>query len=185
MHFFGIFDYNRSSEYMKKEVLIAIFLGLSLGLVVTYGIYTARRSLTASSLKPSPTPLHSTPSPSQSSLAISSPEDETIQSIKEARVVGTSTADSMIVVMVNNRPYVTNADSTGNFALPITLDPGSNVILTRSINEDGVAVEDERVVIYTTVSLDESPGASASASPSPSPKPTKKPSPSPKASPTP
>jgi hypothetical protein len=171
---------------MKKEVIIAVLIGLSLGLIVTYGIYTARRTfMTNNSTKslPSPTP-PSTPSPNNSSLSVISPEDETLQFSKEVKVTGTTRSGSLIVIFVNEKNVVTRADQSGNFSIQTTLDEGSNVITTRAIDEDGKSVEDQRVVIFSTTSLDD-PVASSSAkvSPSPSPKPKVTPKPTIKASP--
>lgn len=147
---------------MKKEVILAVLLGLSLGLIVTYGIYRARRAFIHSPLvSVSPTP--TTPDASvYNSLTLASPEDETIQSTKEIKITGTTKARSIIVALVNTKEHITTADDSGNFSISADLDLGSNVITVRAIDEDGNVAEQQRTVIFFTGSLDEAPTASSS-----------------------
>ncbi len=168
---------------MKKEVFVAIFLGLILGLVVSYGIYTARKSLKDTQNKIEVTPEPTPSSGIHNSLTLLSPEDESIQAVKEVKITGTTDADSLVIIFVNDKEYISNADGSGNFSLQTDLTQGANVIVVRTIDEDGNVAEEERTVIFTTVSLDET--ASASASPSPSPKASATPKASPKVTPSP
>lgn len=142
---------------MKKEVFFAIFLGLFLGIIITYGLYRARTTLLS---KPNTNILNATPSPLPQnsplgSLSITSPEDEIIQSSAQLTVAGTTEAHSFVVIIVNDQDHITTADDSGAFSVEITLEKGSNVILIKSMDEDGKVVEDERTVIYTTTSLDD------------------------------
>ena len=142
---------------MKKEVFFAIFLGLLLGVIITYGLYRARTTLLS---KPNTNILNATPSPLPKtsplgSLSITSPDDETIQSTSDLTVAGTTQANSFVVIIVNDEDHITTADASGAFSVEVTLDKGSNVILIKSMDEDGKLVEDERTVIYTTTSLDD------------------------------
>jgi len=172
---------------MKKEVFFAIFLGLSLGLIVTYGVYTARRSLSSpTSFLRSNNQATSTESAQvRNSLVIFSPEDESIQSVKEVRISGTTDPEAMTIIFLNNQPNIIKADKSGNFSIQGTVQQGANIILVRTIDGEGNTAEEERVVVYSTTSLEEAPTASASASPSAKPaasvRPRVSPSPSPKA----
>lgn len=161
---------------MRKEILSAIFLGLGLGLIVTYGTYTARRSLggrQSSNLSATPT---ATPSTTDNSLlTLASPEDESIQATKDVRVTGTTKPNSIVIIFIQDQQEVTQADSSGNFSIQGTLETGANVIVVRAIDEDGNVTEVERTVILSTVDLD-APVASTAAKASPSPKATAKPS---------
>ena len=139
---------------MKKEVFLAILLGLSLGLIITYGFYRARNSalikqtdlLTASpSVSPSTTP--------NSDLIIFSPTDESIVDTADITVAGTTTAQNLMVIFVNQIEYLTSADQTGTFSQKVKLENGSNVITVISLDEDGGQVSQELIVIFTTQSL--------------------------------
>ncbi len=172
---------------MKKEVFFAIFLGLGLGLIVTYGIYTARSAflkhpdqITAS---PTATPAAS---PADSSLSLFSPDDESIQFDPAIKVTGTTFLNAHVIIFVNNTSTITSADATGNFSVEQTLTEGANVITVRALDDNGNQAEQRRTVIYTTTSLD-APTATQSATPSASPKTSPSPTPKtlPKVSPSP
>lgn len=195
---------------MRKEILVAIIIGLSLGLIITYGVFTARQ---AWKISPVPSPglamLGATPNPNESStLNILSPGDETVVTKKDIFVTGTTLANSLMVIFINDQEHITTADGAGNFSQEVQLETGSNIIAVHSINEDGSEVVSERTVIFATNSLLQDPSETASSSatlgesttagspkPSPtgssklssSPKPTPKPTPklSPKPTPTP
>lgn len=172
---------------MKKEVIVAVILGLTLGLIVSYGVYRARKSLQQPTTETEATPQPSASAGTHTSLVMLSPEDESIQSAKEVKVTGTTVPNALIVIFINQNEHITNADASGNFSIQTELQPNSNVITTRSIDDDGNVAEDQRTVIMSSVSLDEAPTASysATATPSATPKPPvrRKASPSPSSAP--
>ncbi len=148
---------------MKKEVGVAIFIGLVFGIIITIGLYRARMSTISrnnQSLETSPSP---EPSGQTSSLIIDSPEDESIQGTKSITVAGTTTPNAYVVVFINDQDFFTTADNTGHFSVAADLESGSNVVTVHSVDEDGQATIEERTVIYSTVSLEESPAASSAA----------------------
>jgi hypothetical protein len=166
---------------MKKEVFVAIFIGLSVGLLVTFGVYTARKTFSPSGEIPSPSPSALPSGNPNNNLRLTSPEDETIQNTKEVRVAGVTDADAVVAIFINERPFITRADQNGNFAITSDLDDNSNVIRVTSVDEDGNVAETDRTVIYSIVNLtDQTTSDSLEASSSAT---TKKPSPKPSASP--
>lgn len=172
---------------MKKEIIFAIVLGLSLGLIVTYGTYRARKSFSGASTTAEETnngQVTGTPEPGSELISLLSPEDESITATKEVKVTGTTTPNSLVTIYVHNKPYIIQADASGNFSVQGTLETGANIIVVSAIDEDGHVAEVERTVIYSTVPL-EAPVASAAASPSPKPKATVRPTVKPTVTPTP
>lgn len=159
---------------MKKEVVVAVLLGLILGLIITYGVYRAQFSSSSEqekTLKQSPEP---TTSPELlSSLVIHSPADESIVDTKEVTVAGTADPNNFIIIFTNDASTITSADTTGAFSVKTSLEAGSNIIEVNSVNEDGQTVTQELVVIYTTQNLEvgaEDLIASPTPTPSASPK---------------
>jgi hypothetical protein len=149
---------------MKKEVSVAIFIGLTFGIIITVGLYRARLSSlnrgNQTKLSPSPAP---EASGANSSLVLNSPEDESIQSTKGVTVAGTTTPHAYVVVFINNQDFFTTADSTGHFSLATDLEAGSNVITIHAIDEDGRSTVEEKTVIYSTTGLEENPVSTSSA----------------------
>ncbi len=162
-------DYNKqelgSFRDMKKEVIIAILIGLTLGLVVTYGIYRAKTSFTQHTSNriaiDSPSPLAS----AHSSLTLLAPDDESVQSGTDTKVTGTTDPDAVVVILWNAHQKITTADKSGNFSVQLQLDQNSNIIVVRAITENGDVAEEQRIVVVTNVSLDQTNTASGSATP--------------------
>lgn len=140
---------------MKKELLLAIFMGLALGLVIVFGFYRTRIMLTpknqTTNAEVSPTPEAS--SDLMSNLVIHSPLDESIQESADVTIAGTTNENEFIVILVGDQDFVTTADDSGNFSISAKLEAGSNVIQIKSINEDGKVLTKELTVIYTTKPL--------------------------------
>ncbi len=169
---------------MKKEVLVAVVLGVIVGLIITFGIYTANTALQRRTRQinatPSPTP--TTGNAKQSSIIIYSPENDTMTDKDTIQLSGLTTPNASVVIFLDDKPTVTTADPKGNFSADLSLAGGSNIITIVATDETGKQSLEQRSVVYSTANLDET-SASATTSATPSPKPSVKPSPTPVASP--
>jgi hypothetical protein len=136
---------------MRKEVLLAILIGLVMGLFITYGVYQARQAndqkaaTDVQELEQEPEPTTSVEKTGK--LAVYNPEDETVIDSSTIKVTGKASASSYIVIYVNDEPTITKADETGNFSKEVELEQLSNVITVHSINEDGNKYEVKKTVI--------------------------------------
>ncbi len=136
---------------MRKEVLLAILIGLVMGLFITYGVYQARQAndqkttTDIQELEQEPEPTTSVEKTGK--LAIYNPKDETVIDSSAIKVTGKASANSYIVIYVNDKPTITKADETGNFSKEVELEQLSNVITVHSINEDGDKYEVKKTVI--------------------------------------
>jgi hypothetical protein len=149
---------------MKKEVFIAVVIGLVLGLFITYGLYTARQALIQPpAISTIPGIDETQPAQDTSSLIITSPTDETVTTEKEITVVGSTLAKSFLIIFVNDTETITTADETGNFSVNVQLDPGGNIISVHSLDENGRESIAERAVVYLTPELEATPTSTNSA----------------------
>ena len=136
---------------MRKELLLAIFIGMSMGLIITFGIYQSRENTRENKnyqtddlvkqqvddgLKES------------SQLSITTPEESLIVDQENLIVSGNTNPSSFVVIFVNDKENITTADETGNFSLEVTLDDGGNYIEIHSLDEDGNSIIKERSVIF-------------------------------------
>lgn len=151
---------------MKKEALLAIVIGILVGLGITFAIYRVRLTLLQNEPEES-TLIESniTPSisPSTEKLLITSPLNESIVSSAQATVSGTAEGNEIVVVMVNDEEYITQADEIGAFAVNVTYSAGSNFITVTAISADGSQKTKELIVIFSTA-LDSNSVATDSAS---------------------
>lgn len=135
---------------MKKEVIIAILVGLTMGLIITFGIYRVTSSITEKPLTDLNTQnLETEATATPTVLALHNPEDGTVQTETELTVTGTTIANSFIVVFVNNEDYISNSDESGNFAIKVTLSQGENIIRVHVLDQEGSATVEERVVVVS------------------------------------
>jgi hypothetical protein len=143
---------------MRKEILIAILVGLVLGLFITYGVYQAKSSLDTPEQPPVVTGTNEVPEKENEvagKLTIISPKDETIQKEKNVLITGTTLADNYVIIFVNNAEIITNADDVGNFSVDAQLQDGSNIITVNSLDEDGNNSKRTLTVIVTQEALTE------------------------------
>ena len=138
---------------MRKEILLAVFVGITLGLMITFGIYqnsenakTGQNNTTDQLVNNSVSTESAVVQDPQ--LVINSPEEDLFTNENELIVSGSGIPNSFIVILVNNIENITNADESGNFSLKVKLIEGGNLIEINSINEDGKQINKQRTVIY-------------------------------------
>ncbi len=151
---------------MKKEVFLAIIIGFGLGLIITYGIWIANKSLkdlpknTASKESSSPTTApNPTSSPTDSSnqtpssginLSISSPENESLVTNNTVTITGTTTAGATIAILHEKGELLIEADPSGNFSSDLVLEGGYNLITLTAHDSTGNQISKNLMLTYTT-----------------------------------
>jgi hypothetical protein len=143
---------------VKKEILIAIVIGFALGLVITFGIWTANQALKqqAQLAKPTPTQeVEPTPPPEveKLSLIITTPEDDSISSEEKIEVSGETASFSTVVILYPEGEVVIQADQQGNFSSEITLVGGANEIKIAAWDQNGNEVSKTLNVVYSTAEI--------------------------------
>lgn len=135
---------------MRKEVLLAILIGVGLGLLITFAVYQNRRS-ESDAQKDQVQELISSPTLNEqentSQLAITSPENNLIIDSQRLIVSGNTQANNSVIIVINDQEIITNADESGNFSKEIRLDQGANILTIYSINQDGLLTQTDRTVI--------------------------------------
>ena len=140
---------------MKKEVILAIIIGFSLGLVITFGIYTARQAVSRhQAANPSPSPQAAPAATSIHSLTLTAPETETVFTTAETTISGTTTPNALVTLFTEDTELLVYADNTGKFSTPITLVGGANDITVTAITPDGLTATAELTLIYSTATIE-------------------------------
>ena len=140
---------------MKKEVFLAISIGFILGLIITFGIWTANKSLKQlpqTTPTPSPVPVTSlSPTPSSSvTLTLTSPEDESLTSQNSVTVSGKTFPNASVAITSESGEQIITADSSGNFSSSVDLDGGYNTITAAAFDQTGNSSSQSVTVTYTT-----------------------------------
>jgi hypothetical protein len=175
---------------MRKEVVIAVLIGLSLGLVITYGFYTAQlSSQTSQSTKKTELEFSTSPTPESQAnalLKLTSPEDESVVTAPELTIAGQASANGFVIISLLDQVSTITADEQGKFSTTLTLKPGGNIIVIQATDEGGTTTSLTRTVVLDDPSVTVATGSAAVATPtptgkvSPTPKVTAKPSLTPK-----
>lgn len=139
---------------MKKEVLIAIIIGFSIGLFATVGIHLVRTRLnppedtqiTTSSPTPQTTSVNHT-------LGIVTPSQNSIVRTDSTPVSGLTSPNAIVTLISPEEEQVARADSNGSFSSSILLQAGPNTIKAVSYTPDGREATAFVDVVYTTAEI--------------------------------
>lgn len=144
---------------MKKEILIAIIIGFILGLVITFGIWTANKSLQQNSktqqTEVSETqPIVTETSPEgQIPLIISSPENNALVNQEKIEIVGQTVAQATVIILYEEGQEVFQADEKGEFTQEITLVGGANEIKITALDEEGNEANKSLNLVYSSAEI--------------------------------
>lgn len=145
---------------MKKEVFIAIFLGITIGLIITFGIRIAQKAVSTD--KPSSLPNSATlttPSPTTSSknpLTITSPNTGAIVESDSIEIRGNTNPGVFVSAVSQTNQSSIVSDQMGNFVLLVNLESGPNTFTVTVHQLDGTTVEQIIDIVYSTADLEES-----------------------------
>lgn len=137
---------------MKKEVILAIVLGLFFGLLITFGLYQANSVKTVNTIdnnSTSPTP---TPTTSVSNLSIIEPTDGAVLATATATLRGATDPNYFVLVFDESSEYFVKPDDTGLFFQEITLDPGTNLIDVY-VFDDKTEIDHQQLNLVFTTNL--------------------------------
>lgn len=137
---------------MRKEVLVAILIGIILGSAVAFGIWRANLALLP---KKEAVQTEQQPGPSldeqkTSSLIITQPENNTIVSQDKVTIKGAASPNSTVIILTNLKDYVAETDKDGAFEQEVELEGGPNEILVTSYDEASNETSQTLTLVYST-----------------------------------
>lgn len=145
-------------------MVLAITIGFVLGLVITFGIWVANKSLkqsTTTKITPTPTsPVASleaslvpTSQVVDNQLSITSPEDESITATNSVTVSGKSFANTPVAILYEDGQMFTTAGSDGKFEVEVPLVGGYNEITATAVDNGGLETTQTITVTYSTAKI--------------------------------
>ena len=138
---------------MRKEVVIVVFVGILIGAIVAFGIYTAQSALKQRQLNSQEVPPldnQEQVAPSSHTLSINEPQDESIWDQEKINVNGTTTPKSVVTILTEENEYLLSADNEGYFSAEVSLTGGANTITVSSFDELGNQAQQSVAVVYST-----------------------------------
>jgi hypothetical protein len=137
---------------MKKEVILAILSGFAIGLIITFGIYTAQKSLQnkQTGAEPTTSPQATTEPETQHTLTLISPGNETVHQQETITLEGKTSPQATVAIVTEEEEKIITADNQGQFATEITLKGGANTITATAFTSNGNQAKANLNLIYST-----------------------------------
>jgi len=136
---------------MRKEVMIAIAVGLILGIIFTFGVYTANQAVKEKKTATTAKVIQNTPAPSPATgLIIDEPENNLVVNQTPLKIAGRTAPKATLVIYSEDNETFTQADEQGLFSANLVLTAGSNRIIVKSIDEENRQEEKKLTIVYTT-----------------------------------
>lgn len=141
---------------VKKEVTVAVIIGLILGVIVVGGVLRARRALMSivpgSSPRPSSQVVATTDTNSGLFLTIETPDNQVLQE-SSITITGKTLPGTYIVINGEAGDSIIVPNDIGDFSQSVTLVRGANTIVVTAYQEDGTKKEVTVTAVYTTAEI--------------------------------
>jgi len=126
---------------MRKELLIAIVVGLLFGLIIGFGIWRANSAIKKDQIATESTGVYeekTDDAPGQepataADLVVSSPQEYDVITQNPAVISGLTSANTDVIISTESKDYIVTSKSGGDFSAEIQLSPGLNQILITSL----------------------------------------------------
>jgi hypothetical protein len=144
---------------MRKEVILAVIIGVLLGGVILYGINLANNS---SKLNPDNNETEennskATPTPSKkldNQVTIIIPQDNSVVTESSITLKGSAKANANIAIISESDDLIITADNNGNFSSDVNLISGENTIAVTAV-DDKQATSSASITVIRTTTLPE------------------------------
>lgn len=143
----------------RKEITLAIIIGLIIALVIAGGIYRAKTAL--QNFKPSDlankfqSKVSNNPELSEDDklfIELNSP-DNTVVTESNFKVSGKTLPSTYIAITTEQNDYLIVPNELGSFAQEVALIKGANILNVTVFKSSGEKVEKSLSVVYTTAQL--------------------------------
>ncbi len=139
---------------MRKEVVFAILGGITLGVIIAFGVLRANRAITTNEISTTSNSEDSSdensPDTSSAKLTIARPENLSVQTKSPTLVSGITSEENWVVVSAEDEDYIFIADSDGSFEQITELIGGLNEIVVVSFSEDESSSKNKVSLVYST-----------------------------------
>lgn len=141
----------------RKEITLAVIIGLILALIIAGGVYRARsaiRNITPSKIVNNFTnnPQNSDKKEAALFLDIETPDNSVVNESK-IQLVGKTLPGTFIAITSDKNDYLIVPNELGSFSQEITLIKGANTVTTTVYTKSGEKIEKKLSIVYTTQQL--------------------------------
>lgn len=142
---------------VKKEVTVAVFIGLIVALIVTGGILRARHALQSLKLPTKESFKKTTESTSETKnkelfLELTTP-DNSVTTESKITLTGKTLPSTYIAILGEKGEYLIVPNELGSFSQEVDLLKGANTIRISVFQNDGNKIESTLNTVYTTAEI--------------------------------
>lgn len=139
---------------MRKEVILAVIIGVLLGGVILYGIYLANNS-SKTSLADQDSKNNTQETPTAvitpaNQISIIFPQDHSVVTESQLTLKGSTKPNFSLAIVTENDDIITTSDNSGNFSSLINLINGENIITVTAVDELQATTSATISIIRTT-----------------------------------
>ena len=137
---------------MRKEILIAIFFGITIGLILAFGIWRTNSSLkdNISQTADENRTVETEATAENSTFSINSPQDYDVITQNPVVISGISGQETLLVIATETEDFIRNLSNNQEFEAEISLEPAVNVIKFTSFNSGGISAEKLFTLVYSS-----------------------------------
>ncbi len=136
-----------------RERIVIVFIAIAIGLIVTTLVYFLYQQTKSLPLKASNNTQNGAPTPTPIGgvyLVVEEPKDESLTDKRAIQVKGQTKPEYTVIISSNQEDVIIKPSNDGKFSATITIDTGTNRIITRAITPDGEESENVKIVTYNT-----------------------------------
>lgn len=134
---------------MRKEILWAVIIGISFGLIIAFGAWRINSSVNKNTSSQTPSPSPQSPI-SEFKITLDKPEQNDVVTQDSVEVTGITKALAWIVVSGEKGDYITQAGEDGAFSQSVDLIAGINQIKVTGLDTEGQNSTQKLVVVYSS-----------------------------------
>lgn len=135
---------------MHRETGAAIVIGLLLGLITTFSLYffinQKNESPPSGNLANQLAHESVAENPDLQPISLRSPEVGLVTPEAEIEVAGTTLAQALVVIFINQTETIMKTDENGAFSTVVALEKGANFITVSTVDDEGASSSLERLV---------------------------------------
>lgn len=135
---------------MRKEVLFAILAGVSLGLILAFGVWRANLALRSRDSTQNDSNSETQLNESSAGITLATPEDFEVVSESPYLISGITKPNFLVAISASEEDYLVKSDSEGEFKQEISLTEGVNEIFITSFDTDNSIIEKRLLITYST-----------------------------------
>jgi hypothetical protein len=151
-------------KFPSRELIVAIVTGFILGLIVTYGVWTANQAVKQKQQSLSPVPTSTTNNEPEEvekvdknnqtiKLNLAQPQPYTLVNFQAITVSGITNPGNAVFAYGEKNSELVIADQSGQFSTELQLVKGVNYLTVTSVSRQDEQITQTRTVVYSTIEI--------------------------------